>query len=423
MRPMFRKKQIVDAVPPTTSLREARKAESLGCGEMSSDWGVIAFKSNPLKKTSGDSTTATQFSRDPNSVSLVPLNESMVQQIRSMVNLEKEKLVDNLEHLSEKILHAPKEFLRKHSSYIRVADLHLPTPSAFDKEDSCANFHRPAHDPPPGMEMDPLEKWVALDDGAGSHAPIAPYAVEALEKFAMETVIDRSMWKDEQKTSRLLKSSGWKDICWKDTGGPIQLPDNFPEEEVLLWSGNFSHGLYGSDMTAIRSAGIVNMSPKALIELLFDNSRTSVYNKYSAGRTDLMVLNDSLDKMGPFGKSLTKVVRTESQTPMVKRKVQLVTMMHAKELDDGSGYLIVSRAVTHGSEKCILDPINYVRSEIMMGANLIRRVEGDSDRCYMISVNHLRPPMIPQWMAKKMALSAAPTFFIDLNNASEQLEE
>ena len=94
--------------------------------------------------------------------------------------------------------------------------------------------------------------------------------------------------------------------------------------------------------------------------------------------------------------------------------MKLVSMLHATELSDGSGYLIVSRAVTEPSERRKLDA--GLQSEILMGVNVIRKLE--DHKCFMINVNHIRSPMIPMMIARKIGLSAATNFIAtDLKQA------
>eukprot|EP00541_Cyclophora_tenuis_P019137 CAMPEP_0116565892 /NCGR_PEP_ID=MMETSP0397-20121206/14142_1 /TAXON_ID=216820 /ORGANISM="Cyclophora tenuis, Strain ECT3854" /LENGTH=284 /DNA_ID=CAMNT_0004092699 /DNA_START=538 /DNA_END=1393 /DNA_ORIENTATION=- len=253
-----------------------------------------------------------------------------------------------------------------------------------------------------------MEQWVALDDGAGSHAPIAPFAVAALARFGLATACDQAMWKAEYKTDRLLKASpSWKALAWQEHG-LVSLPCEKEQNDVLVWSGTFMHGLYGSDLPAVRAAGIVNMSAKDLCELLIDSTRVKEYNKLSLGRSDLMVLQGNMEEDGPFGKSITKVVRSESKPPLVRKTMQLVSVLHATELADQSGYLLVTRAVTEPSE---LDSFDAgLRSEILMGVNVIRKIEGEENRCLMINVNHIRSPMVPMMIARKIGLTAAVNF-------------
>ena len=311
---------------------------------------------------------------------------------------------------------APK-FLRKNSSFLRVSDLEMENNSCstLHSEESYPNFHHAAVDPPPGVEHDPKEKWIALNDGDGLHAPIAPTAVERLADFGLTTSMNDSMWHPDSKTEKLLKKSHcpeWMKRTFKP--GLVRLPQNESPEvnDVFIWTGNFKPGLYGSDLPAIRAAGLVNMSAKALMELLVDSSRVKEYNKLSLGRTDLVIFQDSMESEGPFGRSITKVMKSENKPPLVRKTLVFVSVLHAKELVDGSGYLVVSRAVHHPEEDSLS---NAIKSEILMGVNLIRKVEGAEDsRCVIINANHIRSPMVPMMVAKRIGVSAAIGFINDI---------
>jgi len=381
---------VIDALPP--------KLESLGCGTFSLD-GTITFTANPSKASkfhSGESTTCISSRENFDINELEPYAEEDVKET------QRRSLRALLSH--ETVI---SEFKRIKSTFLRVADLHLTT-RTLAGDSALSNFHHASVDPPPGIAIDPMEQWVALDDGAGSHAPIAPFAVAALARFGLATACDQAMWKAEYKTDRLLKASpSWKALAWQEHG-LVSLPCEKEQNDVLVWSGTFMHGLYGSDLPAVRAAGIVNMSAKDLCELLIDSTRVKEYNKLSLGRSDLMVLQGNMEEDGPFGKSITKVVRSESKPPLVRKTMQLVSVLHATELADQSGYLLVTRAVTEPSE---LDSFDAgLRSEILMGVNVIRKIEGEENRCLMINVNHIRSPMVPMMIARKIGLTAAVNF-------------
>jgi hypothetical protein len=126
----------------------------------------------------------------------------------------------------------------------------------------------------------------------------------------------------------------------------------------------------------------------------------------------LVTFQDNMDSEGPFGRSITKVMRSESKPPMIRKTLVFVSLLHAKELEDGSGYLIVTRAVHTPEAK---GPANVMKSEILMGVNLIRKIEGAEDsRCLMTNINHIRSPMIPMMIAKRLGLSAAVSFLHDV---------
>lgn len=319
--------------------------------------------------------------------------------------------------IGETLKVAPVVFKRMASSFIRVADLNMSIrPTAHGpKSEQHPNFDHPSADPPPGMQHDPNEEWIALDNGAGSHAPIAPYAIQALSRFGFDTCMDINMWKDDNRTEKLIKSTKiWSTIAWQ-MKGPIVLPDDFTaDKDVLVWSGNFMHGKYGSDLPCVRAAGIVNMGAKDLAYLLADSTRTHEYNKMSCGRKDLLVLQDDMQVEGPFGKSITKVMQSESRPPFLRKTLQFTSILHVKEMEDGSGYLLVTRAVTHPGSFSLVDA-SILRSEILMGVNVLKKVDGAEDsQCLMINVNHMRAPMVPMMIAKKLGLAAAANFFNDI---------
>ncbi|KAL7522448.1 hypothetical protein ACHAWX_007131 [Stephanocyclus meneghinianus] len=144
----------------------------------------------------------------------------------------------------------------------------------------------------------------------------------------------------------------------------------------------------------------------------------------------------------------TKVVRSMNTIPLVKKKVDFVTLLHCRALTDdqgGNGYIIVGRAVCPPD-----DPGKGVmRSEILLNVHIIRKfkpkrkgvsekrgrvdsrsvVSGTSgrpasqrelaNRCLMINVSHLKSPMVPTIMAKKMGLSAAASFISDIRALTE----
>ena len=343
----------------STPYENNNKEQSLGTGCLSPD-GLVSFTPSPQK---------TSKKNDLKS----PKNPPVAT----------EKQVSSPSR-ARKLFMEPPKFLRRNSSFLRVADLDMKNTSCSTRsEESFPNFHHPAVDPPPGVAHDPKEKWIALNDGDGSHAPIAPAAVERLANFGLMTSMNHSMWTSDSKTDRLMKKS----LCpeWvKKTFSPgcVRLPGGeTPEDkDVLIWSGSFKHGLYGSDLPAIRAAGIVNMSAKALMELLVDSTRVKEYNKLSLGRQDLVVFQDSMDSVGAFGHSITKVMKSETKPPMIRKNLVFVSILHAKELIDGSGYLIVTRAVHHPEEESA--SINVIKSEILMGMNLIRKIEGEENsRC------------------------------------------
>lgn len=323
-------------------------------------------------------------------------------------------------------------------SYLRVSDL------AMDDESICTmsvtsdtsidhkdHSLRPVVNPPPGIEIDPKERWVALctifDDNGNvdsngcstspEHTPIAPLAIGRLAEFGRTTTLDEAMWQPDSKSEKLIKKASGDGEWMKQTfseGLKGASTGSRSSQDVLVWSGSFKHGLYGSEVPAIRSAGIVETSAAKLVELLVDSTRVKEYNKMSLGRTDLVTFDGNLEQEGPFGKSITKVMRSESKPPMMST-LSLTSILHAKQLPDGSGYLLVTRAVHRPEE----EPTESMKTEIVMGVNLIVDFDCDdgTERCLMVNVNHMRSPMVPMYIAKKLAVTSAHKFVNDIRGA------
>lgn len=437
----FPTEQSSDTVALMSTKYPASLCVSLGCGEFPDD-GPVTFQPSPaaasakrtLFRSNAPSREKKSFRHASDSMTLHNSlsNENCVSvcTIETMQSLSENDVIPDdsspkkspLVALAEKLtVHRPVLFQRHVSSFMRAADLGLSEKEhSFHKhneEQIHANFHHPSVDPPPGMDRDANETWVALDDGAGSHSPVAPFAVRALANNGFNSAMDQSMWTPEKKTDRLLRShkgAVWNTCIWQKKGSLCIPPKGSLEEtENLVWTGTFKHSYYGSDLPAIRALGIVNMSARALLDLLLDSTRVKEYNKMSIGRKDLLVLQDNMDEDGPFGPSVTKIMRSESKPPLLRKILQFVSLLHARELEDGTGYLIVTRAVTQASNAGPLDS-NILSSEILLGVNVIRRVEGDDNRCLMINVNHLRSPMVPMMIAKKLGLTAACGFIDDI---------
>lgn len=307
--------------------------------------------------------------------------------------------------------------------FIRTADLpsmrksEHERQSFYEEEENewLEHFHKSSSRPPlPSIDHDPNECWIALDDGNGNSAPLADAAMSALVQTGLDTAMDKDMWMTNGPTTKILKSGDWDDTIFVPFGPNSSTPapharGSKGENDVLVWSGTFSHKYYGSDLPAIRCEGIVNMSPKALADLLIDSTRVKEYNKMSIGRDDILVLHESETRV-------TKVVVGKSKPPMLGKILQLKTLLHMEELPGGGekGYTIVSRAVAHANESEAEEDPKVIHSEMLMGVNIIRAVEGEPDRCILITLNHLKSPMVPMMLAKKLGLSAAVNFINDI---------
>ena len=156
------------------------------------------------------------------------------------------------------------DYARKSSTFMRMADLEvLATDLSPVKEQQSSERHydHPSVDPPPGVDRDPKERWVALDTGTGTggsnHAPVAPYAVDALCMGGYNSAMNPTMWKADKKTEKTLREcQEWSSLAWsKGGGGAAVAPPKGSAYElsVLVWSGQFQHGLYGTSHACFSS--------------------------------------------------------------------------------------------------------------------------------------------------------------------------
>ena len=290
--------------------------------------------------------------------------------------------------------------------------------SDLDENDFVEHVHKPSSIPPlPSMTHDPNECWVALDNGNGELAPLGPAVTQALVKAGLDASMDKSMWTANGGTHKLLQpsSSVWKNTVFMsfDTHRPVPAPHargSKDENDVLVWSGTWGHKYYGYDLPAIRCEAIVNMSPRSLANLLVDSNRVKEYNKMSIGREDIMVLQQDET-------CVTKIVVGKSKPPMLSKTLMLKSLLHMEELPGGGtqgGYVVVSRAIAHAGDCEADEDPKVILSEMLMGLNIIRCVEGEPDRCILISLTHLRSPVIPMMMAKRLGMSSAVNFINDI---------
>lgn len=288
--------------------------------------------------------------------------------------------------------------------------------SDLDETDLVEHVHKPSSNPPlPSVQHDPNECWVALDNGNGDMAPLGPAVTQALVKAGLDAAMDKCMWTANGGTHKLLQSGKWDNTVFLSFDGhrPVPIPHargSKEENDVLVWSGTWDHKYYGNDLPAIRCEAIVNMSPRSLANLLVDSSRVKEYNKMSIGREDIMVLQEDET-------SVTKIVVGKSKPPMLSKTLMLKSLLHMEELPGGGdqgGYVVVSRAIAHAEDVEAVEDPKVILSEMLLGLNIIRSVDGESDRCILISLTHLRSPVIPMMMAKRLGMSSAVNFINDI---------
>lgn len=341
--------------------------------------------------------------------------------------------------------------------------------------------------------------------------------VDALVAMGFRAATDPMMWTPTAKTRKYMTEKGLRfgDI---PIPGPSNEGDGAPGDTAscLLWTGKFPNKHHGHEQPAVRSQGIVNMSPEDLVDLLMDSSRVSEYNKCNIGRDDEVVLSDgtnldscpfsgqrkkkltgvvmrgakvvdgtavfdaetddemetddeeeqifeeTFDDDGTLKSSVrvkrgaprqsrfvgvTKLVRTRNRPPVVRKVLEFFTLLHCRELTDdqgGHGYIIVARGVTPGSINVESGKSKVAHSEILLNVHIIRRLRSSvkgsgrrgassrgsgrsvctsgkkasksdlANRCLVINVHHIKSPMVPLMLAKKVGLSAASNFVMEI---------
>ena len=157
------------------------------------------------------------------------------------------------------------------------------------------------------------------------------------QKSGCDSLVD---WKAENSTTKLLKRKS--KLSEKDWTSLLA-------REVLVWSGKLrSKDAHKADVPVFLSRGILPLSPRELLHLFWDDSRTRDYNKFSLGRSTSMEIEQGVannDDAPPRG---TKVVQSETQVPFTGFSVVMSTLMHARQLDDPETYVIVSRSLNPG---------------------------------------------------------------------------
>jgi len=213
-------------------------------------------------------------------------------------------------------------------------------------------------------------------------------------------------WRPESNSPKLLRRLAKLDVL-----GRLEVL----RKETLVWSGRFKHDIpanYDRQSRFYLARGVLDMSPRALLDLLWDNGRTNDYNKYSSGRTTLA--GNDLEFLQGEDKVGTKVVLSETRVPLTSITVKVNCLMHARALEDGTGYVIVSRSCSAGPQgihNSPLDSVSRPRNEIHWGVNILRRVPNRLDLVDLTSHSQVGTAGVPHFLAAKIALMGVEAFF------------
>jgi len=295
----------------------------------------------------------------------------------------------------------------------------------------------------------------------------------ALKCRALQCVADGgSRWTPDRNTERILSRRITKNDDTKVQKTIIHYAE--PGKDPFIWFGKLNDTLssegissdtYGSDFTAIKARGVVEASPREILDLLLDSTKAKDYNKMSLGRTDEYVFPqycesdngsvelvlEEIEERPPLLKKQgekdeyslsTKITRGLTSISLLRMKLEMFNLMHCvmlkKDVDGMDGYIIVTRSVweteddapggKNENSSSSSGNNEFTRSEMLLGVNLIREIPRDSDECAgngsdepvpegerkiiseFSTVTHFHTPGMPTIGARQFAMKAASNF-------------
>ena len=223
-------------------------------------------------------------------------------------------------------------------------------------------------------------------------------------------------WQAEGSTKRILRR-----MAEQSEPDRVQTLCN----ETCIWSGRFverANG-YGRHHGFFLARGAIRMSPRALLDLLWNDKRTGEYNNFCLGRTTLQSIHGGDDEtvlQGDDGNvtAAAKIIRSKMRVPFAGITVKAVCLMHVRPLSseegDGGGYVILSRTLDTGTTGTHYDETGIDESgrnnEILWGCNIIRPLQeqpGVSDLTTLSQVGS----NVPNFLAQKIGMMGIADFF------------
>ena len=286
----------------------------------------------------------------------------------------------------------------------------------------------------------PTEEWEQL---TGQEFQSSPSALDGLASLGIDIANMESSqnfvdWTPSKATATLLDGSADS----SNNEAMSQAIADAKEGAVLVWTGKWKQPGHGSHLPVVRTVSVLPMSPRDFAALLMDSSRVPAYNKMSLGRTDITTMQSNIDTVGgEFGgiDGEAKVVRNLTQPPLSKKKMEFVTVMHARRMrqrdgpgrgylgavgNENDGFIVVSRAVNDGGPNAAPTATNgdgdggdkddFIRSEILLGVNLVRPVPDRADACEVTALTHCNSPSVPLMIAGKIGVKGAVGFVKDI---------
>ena len=202
-------------------------------------------------------------------------------------------------------------------------------------------------------------------------------------------------------------------------------------DEYFLSSGSENCPFSGKKKKKL--TGVVIQGTKVVDGCAFMEDTSSGYGSEGEGSSSSSRRRQKISKYV----GTTKLVRTKNKLPLVRRPLEFISLLHCRELTEeqgGNGYIIVGRSITPAEDD---DKKSVIRSEMLLNVIIIRRLHENNkgsirntvavsdsgrvaprrdlrNRCLMITLSHIKSPLIPKVLSKQVVLSASKSFFMDI---------
>jgi len=256
--------------------------------------------------------------------------------------------------------------------------------------------------------------------------------VNALFEKGIELVHDNSdRWIPESTTAKVLNKRDKLLMSGETLEQPVgPWPNPAHGDEVLVWTAKCENGGHGSQYPMVKARGLIPTSALQMVSLLIDSKRSKEYNKMSLGRVDEHVYKKDVSNTCPTSgiHGELKIVRSQSQPPVIRKPVELRLLLHARRLPSidgkqGERYITIGRSVWETQEGTAdaSDASTATRCEMLLSVNLIRDVQvNDDDRwCEITTITHGVSPGIPISIGKRIGLAAAAKYCRDIRAVFE----
>eukprot|EP01041_Mallomonas_annulata_P000572 gene572-1101_t len=124
----------------------------------------------------------------------------------------------------------------------------------------------------------------------------------------------------------------------------------------------------------VKAEGVMQASPKLILDLFEDNTRVTEYNKFFQEGRDLENVADN-----------TKVVWACAPPIFPFKPRDFCTIVHFRKLKDGT-VVVLNRAAEHPDAPVSSD---FVRAKIVLGANILQPIPGNPHQCKFTMITQI----------------------------------